>query len=221
MLMEAGKSARELNRLDIKNRTPTPPALEDLVIPALDKVWPRLDALVVLDQVSEADCGVVTKRVREHVAEKGRGEPAKFVLADSREQIGLFRNVAVKPNQGECQRAVNGGSSLEENTLELARRVGRSAFCTAGERGILLAEPSATKPIWINAFPVNGPVDPVGAGDSTSAGIVCAMAAGATLAQAAAFGNLIASITVKQIGTTGTASPEQVRQRWRLARDGR
>ena len=31
----------------------------------------------------------------------------------------------------------------------------------------------------------------------------------------AAFGNLVASITIQQIGTTGTATPEQVRQRWR------
>jgi hypothetical protein len=34
------------------------------------------------------------------------------------------------------------------------------------------------------------------------------------LPTAAAFGNLVASITIQQIGTTGTASPEQIRQRW-------
>ncbi len=28
------------------------------------------------------------------------------------------------------------------------------------------------------------------------------------------FGNLIASITIQQIGTTGAATPQQVRQRW-------
>ena len=41
---------------------------------------PQLDALLVLDQVSEADCGVVTRRVREHLAELGANEPAKFVM---------------------------------------------------------------------------------------------------------------------------------------------
>ncbi len=215
MLMETRKPARELNRLDIKNRTPTATTLEDRIIQALDDAWLRFDALVVLDQVSEADCGVVTRRVRERVAEKGRGEASKFVLADSREQIGLFRDVAVKPNQRECQRAVNGAGGIEEEASTLARLVGRPVFCTASDRGILLAEPAGTRPIWVGAFLVSGPVDPVGAGDSTSAGIVSAMAAGTTLTQAAAFGNLVASITVKQIGTTGTASPGQVRQRWR------
>ncbi|HEY2911009.1 MAG TPA: PfkB family carbohydrate kinase, partial [Gemmataceae bacterium] len=54
----------------------------------------------------------------------------------------------------------------------------------------------------------------VGAGDATSAGIVCARASGASLAEAAAFGCLVASITIQQIGVTGTATPAQVRARW-------
>ena len=62
---------------------------------------------------------------------------------------------------------------------------------------------------------MRGPIDIVGAGDSTSAAIACAIAAGASLPEAAAFGNLIASITIQQLGTTGTDSPEQVRARWR------
>jgi sugar/nucleoside kinase (ribokinase family) len=65
----------------------------------------------------------------------------------------------------------------------------------------------------VPAYPVAGPTDPVGAGDSVSAGIACAAAAGADLEQAAAFGNLVASITVAQLGTTGTATPADVRRR--------
>ena len=56
---------------------------------------------------------------------------------------------------------------------------------------------------------------PSGQGESHFAGIVSALAAGVTTSQAAAFGNLVASITVQQIGTTGTATPEQVLARWR------
>ena len=96
----------------------------------------------------------------------------------------------------------------------LARLAGRPVFCTCGEEGILLADPGrrgdSARRVRIAGYPVDGPTDPVGAGDSTSAGIVCARAAGATPEQAAAFGCLVASITVQQIGTTGTATPEQV-----------
>ena len=75
----------ELNRLDIKNRTPTPDGIQDHIIELLDEAWPQLDALLVLDQVSEADCGVVTARVRDHIAKLAEGDHTKFVLADSRE----------------------------------------------------------------------------------------------------------------------------------------
>jgi sugar/nucleoside kinase (ribokinase family) len=66
----------------------------------------------------------------------------------------------------------------------------------------------------VPSYPVSGPIDIVGAGDSTSAAIACAVAAGNTLPEAAAFGNLVASVTIQQIGTTGTATPQQSRQRW-------
>lgn len=215
------RGGQELNRLDIKNRTPTPADAETAVLALLDEAWPRLDALIVLDQVSEADCGVVTKRVRDRLAELGERDPGKFVLADSRERIGLFRNVCVKPNLAECFNAVHPGrqwnGSLKSIRVEpLSRSSNRFVFLTGGQDGIWLidpADPEGSRPA-IPAYPVSGPIDVVGAGDSCSAGITCAMVSGATPEQAAAFGNLVASITIQQIGTTGTASPEQVRERW-------
>jgi sugar/nucleoside kinase (ribokinase family) len=97
--------------------------------------------------------------------------------------------------------------------------IGRSAFVTHGADGISLyhhdPETASVRVRDVPAYPVPGPIDIVGAGDSCSAGITCAMVSGATHEQAAAFGNLVASITVQQIGVTGTASPDQVRQRWR------
>lgn len=219
LLHEYG-SARELNRLDIKNRTPTPAALEDQILERLDAVWPTLDALVVLDQVSEADCGVITTRVRQRVQELARRDPDKFVLADSRERIGEFCYVWLKPNAAECVRAVF-GSGVEPHVKQmaavaLARRSGRPVFCTDGPVGIHLARPDALLPLpVIPAYPVDGPIDPVGAGDSCSAGLAAAKACGLSDEQAAAFGNLVASITIQQIGVTGTATPGQVRARWR------
>ena len=221
-VLEGGAPARELNRLDIKNRTPTPAAAEDAVLALLDAAWPRLDALLVLDQVSEEDCGVVTARVRARVAELAARDPGKFVLADSRERIGLFRNVCVKPNRAECQNAVratsSAGGDVDTAPLDLARVVNGPVFLTNGADGIaFVPKPAGNDPLTrtdIPAYPVTGPIDVCGAGDSCSAGIACAVVSGATFEQAAAFGNLVASITVQQIGTTGTASPEQVRARW-------
>ena len=212
MLRRPGEPPRELNRLDIKNRRRLPAGAEDLVLESLDGAWREIEALVVLDQVSEADCGVVTERVRRRLTDLAAAQPARMILADSRRQIGLFRSVALKPNRGECLAAA-GSRDVSEAVARLARQAGRAVFCTCGEEGILFADPARADraPARIAGYQVKGPTDPVGAGDSTSAGIVCARAAGATLEQAAAFGCLVASITVQQIGTTGTASPEQVR----------
>jgi sugar/nucleoside kinase (ribokinase family) len=104
--------------------------------------------------------------------------------------------------------------------MALARHTNRPVFCTWGETGIVLVDPRPASPrtVTIPAFPVHGPIDVVGAGDSTTAGIACAVAAGAGLEEAAAFGNLVASITIQQFGTTGTASPGQVRERWQEVR---
>jgi rfaE bifunctional protein kinase chain/domain len=218
MLNEAGV-AKELNRLDIKNRTPTSDGVQDHIIELLDEAWPQLDALLVLDQVSETECGVVTERVRDHLAELGARAPDKFVMADSREQIGKFRNVCVKPNTKECIEASGAPCSdyVELSARFLAQQIGQRLFLTLGESGMMLFWPGMPEgiPRLVPAYPVSGPIDIVGAGDSCSAGIASAMVSGLTHEQAAAFGNLIASITIQQIGVTGTASPEQVRARWR------
>ena len=65
------------------------------------------------------------------------------------------------------------------------------------------------------AYAVRGPIDIVGAGDAATSGIVASLLAGADELAAAAVGNLVASITVQQIGQTGTATPELVGERWR------
>jgi bifunctional ADP-heptose synthase (sugar kinase/adenylyltransferase) len=219
MLCATGQPPRELNRLDIKNRTPTPAAAQDAILASLEKTWEECDAWVVLDQVSEADCGVVTHRVRQKLERLAERSPERFVLADSRAQIENFRRVSVKPNAYELYRAINSFPIESENDVAewLAERVGGTVFCTRGERSTLVVQRDQGD--WrlteAPSYPVTGPIDPVGAGDSVSAGITCAMLAGSTPVQAAAFGNLVASITVQQLGTTGTASPGQVRSRWR------
>src|SRR5207244_7760509 len=123
-----------------------------------------------------------------------------------------FRGVALKPNDAECHRAVPEETSAEDGALRLARRCGRAVLRTLGSRGTVVAEPPSVQ--GIRAYPVTGPIDPVGAGDSTSAAIACAVGAGVGLAEAAAFGNLVASITIQQLGSTGTASTQQIRPRW-------
>ena len=60
--------------------------------------------------------------------------------------------------------------------------------------------------------------DPVGAGDSVSAAIVATLCGGSGYLEAAQVGNLVASVTVTKIGTTGAASHAEVIDRFREIR---
>lgn len=229
MLSTTNGPAKELSRFDIRNRSATPGDVQLFLLEELPKLWDNVDALLVLDQVSEPETGVITSLIRHKLAELGEANPKKLLMADSRELIQHFQYCWTKPNVHECQQALMmEGADPELVVMALAYQLERPVFCTMGPQGICLADTFAVasdctgtpriETTTIPGYTVDGPIDVVGAGDSTSAGIACAFAAGATLAQAAAFGNLIASITVQQLGTTGTASPEQVRQRWQTLR---
>ncbi|MGL4422804.1 MAG: bifunctional heptose 7-phosphate kinase/heptose 1-phosphate adenyltransferase [Gemmataceae bacterium] len=203
----------ELNRLDIKNRTSTAAEIGQVLLQQLESVLTEVDAVLVLDQVSEAECGVVTEHLLCELPRLVARYPRVRWLADSRERIGLFRNCAIKPNQTEAARALRGVGAVPMATdfVELARRVNGTLFGTCGAAGMELIQDNT--PRFLPAWPVLGPTDTCGAGDSCSAGILAAWAAGWPDAEAAAFRNLVAAITVTKIGTTGTASPNELRHR--------
>ncbi|MFO0866944.1 MAG: hypothetical protein U0744_20270 [Gemmataceae bacterium] len=63
LIVESGKSPRELNRLDSKNWTPTPKGLRDAVAERIRILSPRIDALILMDQVDLPESGTVTPEV--------------------------------------------------------------------------------------------------------------------------------------------------------------
>lgn len=199
----------EMQRLDIKNRTLTPVELQKQVIENLRAVVDSVSGIIVGDQVEEDECGVVTAAVRDELAELSKRYPEKIFFADSRRRIGKFREVMIKPNEREASVALNrSGLSREELVSALFRMVRKPVFLTCGESGIYVLDGSGC--FHCPAVPVTGRIDIVGAGDSASAGIVSALCAGATLEEAAAMGTLVASVTIRKLGTTGTASREEV-----------
>jgi sugar/nucleoside kinase (ribokinase family) len=219
--------AGEHDRYDSQDRTPPTSGLQDRIVTALDGILPRVDAVILVDQVETVDCGTLTRRVREAVAERARRSPRVIFWADSRARIGLFRNVIIKPNQFEAA-GLSGppsGDEVDLATLQagLARlraAVGAPVVVTRGERGAIVTDPEPTE---VPGVRLTGPVDPTGAGDSLAAGCVLALAAGATLPEAALVGCLVASITVQQLATCGTASRNELParlQQWQSQREG-
>ncbi len=95
----------------------------------------------------------------------------------------------------------------------LRARSGAPVCVTRGADGMVVLDDQIT---LVPAVQLTGPLDPTGAGDSATAGAVLALAAGASLPEAALAGNLTASITVEQLATTGTARPDQLPPRLAL-----
>lgn len=214
----ASGEVRELSRLDVRTRAPLSAAVQEMLCQRIEVVWRSSDGLIVLDQVNELNCGVVNDSVRHFLQDLAASDPRKLLFVDSRQRLGAFAFGVLKGNRSELAAATGVDAAadlpeLERAALSLAHKTGRPVFCTLGELGTLVAHGERCE--LAPGVPVTGPLDIVGAGDSATSGIVTALLSGVSPVEAAAFGNLIASITIQQLGTTGTASPQQVRARWR------
>ena len=212
----------EHERYDTKNRRPTPDEIVQAVLESFDTVLSNVDAVIIADQVEDDDCGIITAKMRQSIAERARRHSGVIFWADSRKHIRMFRNVIIKPNQFETVGHENPGredqidlQALKDALPSLRRENGAPVCATLAERGMLVSDPQT---VLVSGVHVDGPLDPTGAGDSATAAAVAALAVGATLPEAALVGNLVASITVQQLATTGTASTEQLFERLELWR---
>lgn len=215
LLVEPGKAPVELNRLDSKNWTPTPASVQERIIASLLALADAVDAIILLDQVDLAETGVVTGRLLQSLAHVVASRPNLLVLADSRRGLKGYPPVCLKMNHAELIALT--GSKIELTPAELAQTAatlsgqhGRPVFITLAERGILGATPKGETE-HLPALPVRGEIDIVGAGDSVTANLTTALAAGANLREALEMATAAASIVIHQLGTTGTASVAQIR----------
>lgn len=214
LIVEPGRPPRELSRLDSKNWSPTPPEVEDLLIAAIERYGPCVDALTIMDQVTQADTGALTRRVVAAVGELAARFPRLRILADSRRSLRGYPPVSLKMNRDELGRLLDrpppaDAAEAGRAALELAQRNGREVFVTLAEAGLVGAAPDG-EVVALAARPIRGPIDIVGAGDAVTANLTAALTAGAGLREALELANAAASVVIHQLGDTGTASPAQI-----------
>lgn len=216
LIIEPGKTPRELSRLDQKNWTPTPSTLGERLSAALTSMADEVDALILLSQVDEPETGVLTTPVLQTVQKIAANKPQMTIVADSRLGLRHFPSVIFKMNAQELA-ALTGTSpaadlpTINDTAKQLATHNHRPVFITLAERGIIGASPDGQAD-HVPAHPVHGDIDVVGAGDSVTANLAAALAAGATIHEALILANAAASIVIHQLGTTGTASIAQIHQ---------
>ncbi len=199
----------EAPRLDFTNYKELPKEAEQFIIRQLDAVAKEIDVLCVCDQMPY---GCITPAVRQKIIELGR--MGLTVIVDSRDRIGLYEDVIVKPNDIEACRALGVKHvTTPEELLPLVRKLATKnhhpAVITAGEAGCVVSS-DGVEAEHVPAVQVIGETDICGAGDTFLSAFACAYAAGIPLKEAAAFACKASSIVVKKLKTTGTASPEEL-----------
>lgn len=130
-------------------------------------------------------------------------------LADLRILGSFARNLPLKVNEAEFIKIYQ-KPATPENIRNWANTRNTPVLVTLGEKGMVYAsqEEFHHQP----AFPVKDPIDTVGAGDMVVAGFSAARAAGASVIEACEFASLAVHISIHQIGETGSASPDAIRQ---------
>jgi rfaE bifunctional protein kinase chain/domain len=193
-------------RLDFTNYGPLAAATEAKLLKALDAVAKKVDVLCVCDQMP---FGCITEAVRDRICELG--EAGLRVIVDSRDRIGLYSNVIVKPNEIEASRVFKGKvktTDFEALVQCLAARTGRPAIVTVGEKGCYVSENMHVT--HVPACKVTGEIDFCGAGDTFLSCLACATAAGFPLVDAATLACAASAVTIKKLRTTGTASRDEL-----------
>ena len=215
MRREEGKLI-EQERLDIRNRSLLPAEIENQILANLEECLPQLDGIIICDQVEEVNVGVITENVRNQLIELADKYPEKIFFADSRARISYFRNVIIKPNKYEVYRSLFNKTATAV-TLEEAREHGKSLAAQTQRPVIITLEKegalacTATEAVHVPGITVTGEIDSVGAGDSMASATMAALCTGVTLEEAVFMGNVVASITIQKLGTTGTATPAEIR----------
>jgi sugar/nucleoside kinase (ribokinase family) len=155
--------------------------------------------------------GCITPKIREAILALGR--QGLTVVADSRDRIGLYRDVCVKPNEIESARVFGGRipeTAFDALARALEKRTGRPAIVTAGEKGCYVSEKGRVT--HVPAFPVTGEIDFCGAGDTFLSGLAAAVGGGFALKDAARIACACSAVTIKKLKTTGTASRAELKR---------
>lgn len=216
LVIRSGEPPRELNRLDLKNWLATPEVLQTSLITALRRALAGASGVILMDQVDLPETGVVTTRFRAEVGALKGAQPGLLVVGDSRQGLRGWPPVIFKMNARELGaltgREVSSIPEVQGACAALARANRSPAFITLAELGIVGADADGHVG-HVPAFPVTGPIDIVGAGDSVTANLTAALAAGASVLEAMELAMAAASVVIHQLGTTGTATVAQIRER--------
>lgn len=192
---------RQIVRLDSERKAPFAVELEEELLRWAEETAPGCDALVLSDYAK----GLISPHCARRFIDIAR-RAGKPVLVDPKgDDFQKYRGATlVKPNSHEVERflriRLDSESAVRRAGAELLNVLGGHAvLVTRGASGMTLFR-TDREPLQISAAARNV-FDVTGAGDTVAAALALALAAGATLEEAALFANRAAAVVVGKVGT--------------------
>ena len=195
-------------RADREHRGHVNGSVEARIIDAVKSAIAEADALVV----SDYDKGVVTARILAEVLPVAYARIPVLVDPKIRNFDSYKPATLVTPNHHEALRLTNSEEDTDDGLTAAARRIRERLSCdavliTRGDRGMMLVE-GDDEAVCVETA-AREVFDVTGAGDTVIATLATAMAAGASMKEAAVLANHAAGIVVGKLGTA-TARAEEV-----------
>jgi rfaE bifunctional protein kinase chain/domain len=192
---------RQIVRLDSERKAPYPADIEEDLLRWVEENATACDALVLSDYAK----GLVSSPFARRFIDAAR-RAGKPVLVDPKgDDFQKYRGATlVKPNSHEVERflgtRLDGDGALRRSGADLVTALGGNAvLVTRGARGMTLFR-ADREPLHVSAT-ARKVFDVTGAGDTVAAALAVALAAGATLEEAAVFANRAAAVAVGKVGT--------------------
>lgn len=208
----------EQNRLDIGTHNALPDAVFEALLSDLDSALPTLNVLIINQQfpnplLNESRTKRLNKLIQSH--------PNCLYIADMRDVGQWISGATLKVNTNELANMLGVeviDAAIAEECIthgKALQKVMRSpVLITRGEHGILYIDSEKTEAV--EAIPLSGELDTVGAGDTVVAAFASTVGAKATVNQALTIANLAAAVTVQKLQQTGTASLQEILQVYHL-----
>jgi len=189
---------QQVARVDYEGDADVDPALEREIVARIGKAGARANVLLVSDYLK----GAVTRPIVEAlVALKSAGVP--LIVDPKIPHLACYAGATlVTPNHHEAETATHRRIRTDDDARDAAQDFRTRASCdavliTRGEHGMWLSDAGVEGTIPAIAREVS---DVTGAGDTVVATLALALAAGATLAEAAILANHAAGVVVGRFG---------------------
>jgi rfaE bifunctional protein kinase chain/domain len=201
--------SQQIARIDRVVQTEIGAAAKEHIEAFLQREAPRAHALII----SDYENGVINADIIA-AAIPLAAQHGLVITVDAHGDLFRFKGITVAtPNQDEASATLQTALSTDDDMcrggMELVRGMqAQGVLITRGSEGMTLVEADGCCH-HLPASPLREVRDATGAGDTVSAAVTLALAAGSSLPEAAHLGNLAAGIVVRRLGAA-TTTPEQL-----------